>query len=101
MSSEEKLRRMEARIDEAARGWNEERKKFQAEIEQWRTKLAEQCGMTLAANHTATRQRDDLRRCIYALTTMRRILQEPISIQQRQYMFQLIDAALEAQDRTR
>ena len=74
--------------------WSEERKQLQAEIEQWREAFAMQCDKTWTAHQLTMRQSRVLTQCISTLTTMRMILQEPISIQQRHYMLKLIETVL-------
>ena len=101
MNAEETLRRLDARLDDAHRRWSEEKKTLEAEIEQWRAKLAEQCGKTLAAHHVAARRSRELTHCVGVLKAVRAILQEPISMQQRQYMLKLITTALKADDNAR
>jgi|SRR5215471_11953395 len=88
------LQRMEARINDACKRWDEERAKLEAEIKDWRSKMVEQCFMTLAAQKKVTRQRGELNQCIRVLTIVRANLQQPVSIQERQHMLELIDKAL-------
>jgi len=71
--------RMNQRIDEAAKAWNEERQKITTELEEFRGKLSEALGKLLAAETTKARQAVTivhLRECLVWLNQPGNVLSE-------------------------